>query len=350
MKKSKKMGFVLAETIAISTVVLGALIFIYVQFVSINNSYYTSFKYNTVDNLYKVNNLVEFLEDDYEEQMLKDLNASEHGYLDITNISKYYIEYELWNTLVSTSNIKQVIFTFDNTEFLKENLSNISSFSENMKKFISKTSSQDSVKYRVVVEFENDEFATLKVELEAPSYSVTQLITNGDFTDGTTGWSSTSTTATLTVNDGILTFGNLPTSNWASAFGNSGLISNDSTKNHNFYLAMKSKLPSNSYTIGFCLKTSGDYPYMAPSAKYIANQYSLSSVIEMPSNRPEGNQDSYFCFSKYLVTSSTETVYVDYALAIDLTESFEGAEVSKEWLDNNITYFDGTKNIQYKRF
>lgn len=49
---NNKKGFILAETIAVSTVVLAALIIIYSQFVSINNSYYRSFIYNTVDNLY----------------------------------------------------------------------------------------------------------------------------------------------------------------------------------------------------------------------------------------------------------------------------------------------------------
>jgi len=64
MKKNNIKGFVLAEVIIVSVVVITALTVMYMQFISVNNSYYRSFKYNTVDDLYATNNIRSFIEDD----------------------------------------------------------------------------------------------------------------------------------------------------------------------------------------------------------------------------------------------------------------------------------------------
>ena len=49
MKKNR--GYVLFETLVVSTVILGTLVFLYIQLSSIKSSYNTSFKYNTVSAL-----------------------------------------------------------------------------------------------------------------------------------------------------------------------------------------------------------------------------------------------------------------------------------------------------------
>ena len=46
MKKNNKKGFILAETIAVSTVVVTSLVIIYTQFISVSDSYNRSFRYN----------------------------------------------------------------------------------------------------------------------------------------------------------------------------------------------------------------------------------------------------------------------------------------------------------------
>ena len=53
MKKYDKKGFIFAETIVISTIIMASLVIIYSQFVSINNNYNRSFQYNNVNN-YKI--------------------------------------------------------------------------------------------------------------------------------------------------------------------------------------------------------------------------------------------------------------------------------------------------------
>ena len=49
MKKVNKRGFLLAETIGISVVVITALVIIYTQFINVNNSYYRTYNYNNVN-------------------------------------------------------------------------------------------------------------------------------------------------------------------------------------------------------------------------------------------------------------------------------------------------------------
>ena len=61
MKKSNKNGFILAETIAISVVIMTSLVIIYTQFRIVSNSYFKTFNYNSVNNLYLTNNVKEFI-------------------------------------------------------------------------------------------------------------------------------------------------------------------------------------------------------------------------------------------------------------------------------------------------
>ena len=104
MKKSNKKGFVLAETIAVSTVVLASLVIIYTQFVSVNNSYNQSFHYNNVNNLYLLENVRSFIIND--NSLNKLVSALENNtYIDITGCpNEYFMEFAYCETLLYYSN------------------------------------------------------------------------------------------------------------------------------------------------------------------------------------------------------------------------------------------------------
>lgn len=57
MKKNNRMGFMLIETLLVSTFVLGVLTYLYVQFGAMKRSYDDDFKYDTVPGLYGVKNI-----------------------------------------------------------------------------------------------------------------------------------------------------------------------------------------------------------------------------------------------------------------------------------------------------
>ena len=160
MKKSKNKGFILAETIAVSLVIMTSLVIVYTQFVTISNSYYRTFTYNNVNDLYLVANIKEFIKSDGYDALTNELNDS--SYVDLTSCpSDYFNEYIYCRSLIENSNIKQIIFTKQNIEQLKNNLD--SNFSEKMKKFIKSIKSENTNSYRLIVEFNDETFATLIV-------------------------------------------------------------------------------------------------------------------------------------------------------------------------------------------
>ena len=153
MKKSNKKGFILAETIAVSVVIMTALVIIYTQFMTISKSYARTFTYNSVNNLYLVNNIKEYIKDDGYDKLIEELNNK--LYIDITSCpTSYFINYIYCRSLVENSNIKQIIFTKQNLEELENSLDD--GLSEKMKQFIKSINYDDVNNHRLIVEF-NDE-------------------------------------------------------------------------------------------------------------------------------------------------------------------------------------------------
>lgn len=160
MKKNNKKGFIFAETIIISVVVLGALIFIYTQFMNVNKSYQTSFRYNNVDKLYATKNLIEYVKTDGFDTLQPSLTGE---YIDITNCSNnYFIETLYCQALVKNLSAKTILFTKEDVTELKKQ-TNLP-FSEEMKAYIKTIQSKKENKYRLIVEFEDNTFATLKFD------------------------------------------------------------------------------------------------------------------------------------------------------------------------------------------
>lgn len=61
-----KKGFMLAEVLIVSTLLIGLMSFMYIQINSISKAYSREFKYNTVDGLYGARIIKEFLDTKYD--------------------------------------------------------------------------------------------------------------------------------------------------------------------------------------------------------------------------------------------------------------------------------------------
>ena len=61
MKKIDNRGFMLTETLIVATFLVTTLLFLYIQFNNVTKTYDTSFKYNTVNGLYAVNNIINYI-------------------------------------------------------------------------------------------------------------------------------------------------------------------------------------------------------------------------------------------------------------------------------------------------
>lgn len=165
MKKIDNRGFMLTELLVTSTLVCTVLIFLYAQFFNVKKSYENSFKYNTVNGLYALSNVRDFLVDN-DIYILKQ-NLLLNDYVDLTDESNNRIvlnDSEYFNTLITKLNIKNIIFTKENLTYLISNLDSMPDTFEDMKKFIryidyNKTGSL----YRIIVEYADNTFATLLV-------------------------------------------------------------------------------------------------------------------------------------------------------------------------------------------
>lgn len=163
MKKNNKKGFILAEAIAVSVVIITSLVIVYTQFMTLNTNYKSSFQNNNVNELYLANNIKKFIMDDGLSSLIRILESN--LYVDISSCSsEIFEEYMYCKTLFDTANIKTVLFTKEDINELKENIDN-TIFSQTMKNYIKKLNNSNGENYRIIIEFEDDKYSTLIIHL-----------------------------------------------------------------------------------------------------------------------------------------------------------------------------------------
>lgn len=164
MKKKFKRGFVLAETVGVSMIVIGALTFVYVQFASITKSYSISFKYDNVAQLYAVNNIKSYLAKENMSTINKSVDSN--GYVDITDCPvDYFINSAYCDVLFNKLDVKNVLIITKNLDLLKNTLildNNSSKYSQQFKNYVNYIKKQNDCN-RIVVEFNDDTYANLNV-------------------------------------------------------------------------------------------------------------------------------------------------------------------------------------------
>ena len=163
MKKTK--GFALVETLIVSTVIATILIYIFVQYNHISRKYDESFKYNDVDDLYKLDSIKEYINSldsnsifNIESKINDDdiiiMDKSDDTY---TNIEYLDNQVDLLNNL----DIKTLVLT--RADINNVDTSNLSNTLKNMIKKIDNKSDN----YRIMAEFNNGTSATITVDLGA---------------------------------------------------------------------------------------------------------------------------------------------------------------------------------------
>ena len=159
MKNNK--GFALTEILILSAVVIGVLTFMYIQFKNINRGYQYSFKYDTVEGLYLANNLVNYINNDNYDILVEKLNTNQEGYLDITSCDLELFQTPLFcEQLIQKSEIKQIIFTNENTSKLKANMQKLDNdFQEYIKKIKTINTEND---YRIIIKYNDGTFTTMR--------------------------------------------------------------------------------------------------------------------------------------------------------------------------------------------
>lgn len=348
MKKNNTKGFVLAEVIIISVVVISALTAIYMQFISVNNSYYRSFRYNTVDDLYALNNIRDFIENDNFDNIIYSLKGN--NYIDLTNCSEIFIEYNYCKVLLNTLNVKKIIFTYESVSNLKNDLNN-TDFSEGLKSFIKTINANKNDKYRLIAEFENDRYATLKIgEL---NYEITNMISNGSFENDFMGWNSNydnaggvtlSTEVSSTGKKSIYVSAVGDSKEKAAAYKNEISLKSD----HKYYFSVDYYLES--FVKGNKTLASFVKPDVTNAIHFSFESDKLNTWLKVNEIFTANEDMNYndIRFGHVYAEDSTFSLYMDSIILIDLTESFGfGNEPTEQWCNENIKWFDGTIKINY---
>lgn len=168
----KNKGFALVETLVATTVILGALVFLYIQFSTIKRAYENSFSYNTIPGLYSSKTLADFLVTNGYSKIDSELNKKTVGYEQITS-SKCSIYYDSGTTidlcrkLIENLQTRQILYVNNNITSLQNDLKsgnydkNI--FNDSFKKFVLQLESIEQKK-RLLIEFKDNTYAVVLLD------------------------------------------------------------------------------------------------------------------------------------------------------------------------------------------
>lgn len=163
MKKNNKKGFMLIETLLVSTFVLGVLTYLFVQFTALKRNYDDNFKYNTVTSLYGVKNINQYIAK-YNSYPTLTTSINTFGYLEFSCAT---INGTTCNSLIESINAKNIYFIRDS--IFKNNINpNLIIFSQNdeLYRFIKKIKfSNEENKYHIIAEYNDNTYAAIEVTL-----------------------------------------------------------------------------------------------------------------------------------------------------------------------------------------
>ena len=164
MKKNSR-AFMLVETLIVSISISGILIFLYLQFTNVNNSYVKTYSYNTIEGLYKAADIKENIIYNGKDKIFDDINTNK--FVDLSNCSStYYNNTAYCNKLKEIANVKTVIITTGNLDNLKNKLTsgtNMTTYSETMRDFVNKIENYSNG-YQIIVEYNDNTIAAVKME------------------------------------------------------------------------------------------------------------------------------------------------------------------------------------------
>ena len=163
MKKNSK-AFALVETLIVSTIIASILIYMFVQFNKLDENYNESFRYNDVDDLYKLDSIKDYI-NSLPNAKKSDISAfiNSNTLINIFKIDDNYsnIEYiDNQQNLLDNLDVKSLIITSSDVHKI-----NIDGLSPNIKKMLKKIKNK-SDNYRIIVEFNNDNLATITFNME----------------------------------------------------------------------------------------------------------------------------------------------------------------------------------------
>lgn len=232
MKRINSRGFLLAESLVVSTFVLTVLILIYIQFNNLVINYKNSYNYNSVESIYSLGSIGDYLENNITSGIT--IPASQYVTIygpDTSGNLSCNSNIGLTNTafcesLVKQAGIKYLIYTSSDVSGIQNYINNNSydkdkNLNQSFRNFITKVSTQKiQNKGRLFAEFTDGTFSTIAINVF--SKQSTQLVV-GTVKGGTI--SGLPSTITLSKD---ITFTATPSTDFT--YKGALLICNDNTK------------------------------------------------------------------------------------------------------------------------
>lgn len=170
MKKRNK-GFMLIETLVVSTFIITVLIYLYIQFVNLKKSYDISFRYDTIPGLYSAKEIDKFINNNYGyADFLDEIDSNDNKYIKLINKNKCDFLYFFGNInycekLVSNLNIKTVLLASTDISKLKEKLKTDNPYSNELYLYVKNMNlSNVENSYILIVEYNDNTFAYVKID------------------------------------------------------------------------------------------------------------------------------------------------------------------------------------------
>ena len=178
--------------------------------------------------------------------------------------------------------------------------------------------------------------------------TLTNLITNGSFEDGSNGWSLSNASVTNTQHsDGS---SSLMLNTNTTAMSTQTLSESAPTINHQYYGKLNFLSNNNFTTVGARYEwIFNDNP---GALMTFANKDISTTDWKIMSEILSINTPTYLSENWYLrnfVVDANAISYVDDLVLVDLTDSYESSYPSKEILDRSIRYFDGIVSYNYQK-
>lgn len=160
MKKMNNRGFLLAESLVVSTFVLTILVLLFVQFRGLFNNYEDSYNYNTVEGIYNLNTMKKYLMNNQTNKLSEKISSN--GYALVvsdgscqTNLDLTGLNY--CDELVSGMHLKTLLYTSSNISSLT---TSNSLFTESFKDFLKRIENVSN-KNRLIGQFTDGTYATI---------------------------------------------------------------------------------------------------------------------------------------------------------------------------------------------
>lgn len=187
MSKMNNKGFLLAESLIVSTFVLTVLMFLFVQFRNLMSNYKTTYIYNSVEDIYSLGSLADYLKtyEDTNNTLNNQLESNKFFYVYNNNECqtddiklKPGFSKDTCTEIGNALELDYAIYTNSDISEIKNSINNIT-LDNDMKNFIKKVDTTlVENKGRLIAKFKNGHFATVAINTAKPR--LTPLIKSFD--------------------------------------------------------------------------------------------------------------------------------------------------------------------------